>query len=192
MDEAALKPSTSFVAVIENPYPNAKLVDGEADFIDEDGSIGVNILLIVESTASDTGVSYSGCDTVAAIEEAEGSSRASVDEDDVETAGVDFDAFGLGSDESAILTQGNCRTGLLSCTDKSECIYPNYVCDGDKDCRDGSDEIGCGHKVVCNEPHNSGSSNSKRKKEENGLLQVFVARVWSGMCLQEQIIDIEF
>ncbi|PRD30571.1 UNVERIFIED_CONTAM: Lrp2 [Trichonephila clavipes] len=45
---------------------------------------------------------------------------------------------------TAILTQGNCRTGLLSCTDKSECIYPNYVCDGDKDCRDGSDEIGCG------------------------------------------------
>ncbi|GFY72800.1 gastric intrinsic factor [Trichonephila inaurata madagascariensis] len=44
----------------------------------------------------------------------------------------------------ATLMQGKCRAGLLSCTDRSECINLNYVCDSDKDCRDGSDEIGCG------------------------------------------------
>ncbi|GFQ79330.1 gastric intrinsic factor [Trichonephila clavata] len=43
----------------------------------------------------------------------------------------------------AVLMQRKCRTSQLSCTDRSKCINSNYVCDGDKDCKDGSDEIGC-------------------------------------------------
>ncbi|GFT53649.1 hypothetical protein TNCV_3731631 [Trichonephila clavipes] len=39
--------------------------------IDEDGSIGVNILLVVESRVSDTGIRCGGSDIVAAIEDVE-------------------------------------------------------------------------------------------------------------------------
>ncbi|GFS61856.1 uncharacterized protein TNIN_420621, partial [Trichonephila inaurata madagascariensis] len=44
----------------------------------------------------------------------------------------------------AAFTQGPCPNRHLWCADRSRCILHGWVCDGEKDCRDGSDEIGCG------------------------------------------------
>ncbi|CAJ1071213.1 low-density lipoprotein receptor-related protein 2-like isoform X1 [Xyrichtys novacula] len=36
-----------------------------------------------------------------------------------------------------------CRIGSKPCTDGTECVLFSHVCDGEMDCRDGSDERGC-------------------------------------------------
>ncbi|GFR34155.1 hypothetical protein TNCT_415991, partial [Trichonephila clavata] len=43
-----------------------------------------------------------------------------------------------------IRVQGICSNGELLCADGSKCISQSSVCDGAKDCWDGSDELGCG------------------------------------------------
>ncbi|GFQ79328.1 hypothetical protein TNCT_58171 [Trichonephila clavata] len=43
----------------------------------------------------------------------------------------------------AALIRGSCLTGNLQCADRRNCIFSFGMCDGNRDCRDGSDEIGC-------------------------------------------------
>ncbi|PRD21188.1 UNVERIFIED_CONTAM: hypothetical protein NCL1_52530 [Trichonephila clavipes] len=45
--------------------------------------------------------------------------------------------------------QGPCPNRHVWCVDRSRCILHGWVCDGEKDCRDGSDEIGCGELCTC-------------------------------------------
>ena len=33
-----------------------------------------------------------------------------------------------------------CRDDLFNCADKKKCLYPGLECDGDRDCKDDSDE----------------------------------------------------
>ncbi|XP_029941468.1 low-density lipoprotein receptor-related protein 2 [Salarias fasciatus] len=39
-----------------------------------------------------------------------------------------------------------CRRGFKPCKDGLECVMYSHVCDGEKDCKDGSDEVGCATK----------------------------------------------
>lgn len=39
-----------------------------------------------------------------------------------------------------------CGEGEFKCLSNGRCIPANYVCDGDTDCRDNSDELNCGRK----------------------------------------------
>ncbi|GFT47180.1 hypothetical protein TNCV_3748131 [Trichonephila clavipes] len=56
--------------------------------------------LVVESTVLDIGIDDSGSDMVASIEEGDGKRCASVEDDDMEVAGVASDIFGFGRDEN--------------------------------------------------------------------------------------------
>ncbi|NXE88555.1 LRP2 protein, partial [Menura novaehollandiae] len=47
------------------------------------------------------------------------------------------------------------RTHVL-CRDRTECVAQEYLCDGEKDCADGSDEDGCAQ--LCNTPGRNHSS----------------------------------
>ncbi|GFY52102.1 gastric intrinsic factor [Trichonephila inaurata madagascariensis] len=43
----------------------------------------------------------------------------------------------------ADIHRGSCPTREVSCADRSKCLPILYLCDGKKNCKDGSDEIGC-------------------------------------------------
>lgn len=41
------------------------------------------------------------------------------------------------------MTPLRCRHGFKLCNDSMDCVMYSHVCDGDEDCKDGSDEDGC-------------------------------------------------
>lgn len=43
----------------------------------------------------------------------------------------------------------SCRSSYFRCRDKLGCVAPTFVCDGEDDCSDGSDEWNCGSDDDC-------------------------------------------
>jgi len=46
-----------------------------------------------------------------------------------------------------ICTGGLCSSLMFMCKNGEQCIHREFMCDGDQDCRDGSDELECGSKL---------------------------------------------
>ncbi|GFU80948.1 DDE_3 domain-containing protein [Trichonephila clavipes] len=54
----------------------------------------------------------------------------------------------LGCHHTTALVRGTCANGQLMCADRSRCILQNSLCDGVSQCRDRSDETGCGESYL--------------------------------------------
>ncbi|GFT76674.1 hypothetical protein TNCV_3135011 [Trichonephila clavipes] len=72
--------------------------DEKVGMIEEDDSIGVKLLL--EGASLHVGIGGGDSELLVDIEEVDGKRCAWVEEDDVETSGVDIDKFVLGLDET--------------------------------------------------------------------------------------------
>ena len=42
-------------------------------------------------------------------------------------------------------SSSSCSRGLFQCVQSAECIHVSWRCDGDFDCSDNTDELGCSH-----------------------------------------------
>ena len=60
--------------------------------------------------------------------------------DDVTSPDDDDDVMSRDHD---VTTRDNCRAEEFSCHDNKQCVRRDYVCDGKRDCNDGSDEHTC-------------------------------------------------
>ena len=52
------------------------------------------------------------------------------------------------SGDIVIVSAPECRPPQIMCS-SGECISPQMRCDGRRDCRDGSDEVGCRKSEKC-------------------------------------------
>jgi len=41
---------------------------------------------------------------------------------------------------------GQCSVSRFLCKNGEQCVHRDFICDGDEDCRDGSDELECASK----------------------------------------------
>lgn len=65
-----------------------------------------------------------------------------------------------------IYEQGNCSVGHIQCPSSNHCVSKDYVCDGDCDCSDGSDETFCDYYCLVYDNRPEHDRNVARQSEE--------------------------
>jgi len=106
-------------------------------------------------------------------------------ESDTQTVPGRYESYGIGCD----IARYSNLTGYATCGNVDKCVPESYHCDGDNDCGNNFDEIGCGVVAVASQPYRGGGDDNYyeyaryRADDDDSWFEEYSAPVWLYVVL---------